>query len=87
MVYDTGCSDFLKLAVHALYLSTQDYLSWIKTCTEGVLKRHFPELNVGFAFFQSSVVVENGKALLKISLLNHIPSSGSWQCKHYPDSL
>jgi len=70
-----------NLALLGMYLTTQDFLSWIKYRSTCVLNKEFPELRVTWAFFQCNMEVRNGEAWLKITLVNYKPESDAWQAK------
>jgi len=70
-----------KLALLVMYLTTQDFLAWIKYRSTLFLERNFPKITVTWSFFQSNIFVEKGESWLKVTLINYKPENGAWQAK------
>eukprot|EP01124_Arcella_intermedia_P004405 TRINITY_DN12504_c0_g1_i3.p1 TRINITY_DN12504_c0_g1~~TRINITY_DN12504_c0_g1_i3.p1 ORF type:complete len:252 (+),score=40.56 TRINITY_DN12504_c0_g1_i3:121-876(+) len=70
-----------SLALWGMFLSTQEYLYWIKYCSTKCIQLHFPKLKISWCFFQSSVYLENNEAFLRITMINYKPKKGAWQAK------
>jgi len=69
-----------KIALQGMYLTTQDFLAWIKYSSLQALEKEFPTAKFTFAFFQSNIWVNDEKsAFLSITLINTKPESGCWQ--------
>jgi len=47
-----------KVALQAMYLSTQEFLGWIKYTALQSLEKEYPDLRFHFAFFKNNIWVE-----------------------------
>jgi len=67
------------LALRSLFLSTQHPLRFIKYKIFDSLKIKFPQENIVFSLFQSSICLLNQKPFLQVTFINYLPNTGSWQ--------